>query len=219
MKIYQRLLAADEDEAEKVVFDLLKHNSIGEVFDHFLVPVLSLVQQDRSNGAIDGSKADLVFTGFQEIIENIPIDNKSAKGIENHSSNVFCLPARDKADELAGQMLAFLLTQSGITVRTFSSKSLANEMVEQVAQKESSIVVISSMPSSPVTHTRYILKRFENIASNMKIIVGIWSEKTTMNNRKEDFRERVVTNVDYRLESKLTDTAAEIKELVRLGAL
>src|SRR5207302_803314 len=72
-----------------------------------------------------------------------------------------CLPAKDAADEIAGMMLAQLLTKQGFNAQSVSVKTLASEMLDQVAEKNAAIVCISALPPMTDTHARYLNKRLK----------------------------------------------------------
>lgn len=56
-QLYQRLLARDQPEARGIVDTFQKENSLIELYDSVLIPALSLAEQDRHNGTIDGADA------------------------------------------------------------------------------------------------------------------------------------------------------------------
>jgi hypothetical protein len=89
--------------------------------------------------------------------------------------NILVLPAHDEADEIVGLMLAQLLEFQGYCAFAESVTKLAGEMVEEVARKNASLVVVSAMPPAAVAHSRYLCKRIHAKYPEMGMIVGLWS--------------------------------------------
>ena len=52
-RVYQRLLALDQEEVIDVVDDYLKERSIEEVYDDILLPAMAMAEQDRHKGRLD----------------------------------------------------------------------------------------------------------------------------------------------------------------------
>src|SRR5206468_12933226 len=73
--------------------------------------------------------------------------------------SVLCLPAADEADELAAMMLAQLLRERGVSVKTAPASALASERLGFVEQEQASVVCISALPPGAVTAAKYLCKR------------------------------------------------------------
>ena len=70
-RFYQRLLAADQEEATAIAIAHLKDNSLESVYETILIPALRLAEQDhRINGLDDDSKR-FVLRSTRELIEDL----------------------------------------------------------------------------------------------------------------------------------------------------
>ena len=97
---------------------------------------------------------------------------------------VCILPAQDEADELAGQMLAFLLRLEGHDANTVSHNALAAEMVEVVSATDPHVVCISAMPPAAVSHVRYLLRRLQDTLPKDRLAIGVWKAQTDLETLK-----------------------------------
>ena len=89
--------------------------------------------------------------------------------------SVFCLPARDEADEVAARMFASVLRRAGYPATASSAESLASEVLEQVEQAQAPIVCISALPPAAIADSRYLCKRLRTRCDKLKLLVGLWS--------------------------------------------
>ncbi len=116
-RVYQRLLAMDQDEAEQVLEDLLAKQSLADVYDSVLIPVLSLAEQHHHHDRIDKSVEDALCQSVREIIDDLferyKVSDPPGDEAKQPILKVVCIPARDEADEIVGIMLAQLLEQAG----------------------------------------------------------------------------------------------------------
>lgn len=128
--LYQRLLAADQEEAEQILESLLEQGSLTNVFDSVLIPALNLAKQDRHHGQIDDHTAGIIFQSAREIVDDLSeryMDSRTAaldfapRTPEQRVTasqiapkpKIVCMPARDEGDEVVAMMLSQLLGQAG----------------------------------------------------------------------------------------------------------
>jgi len=124
-RVYQRLLAGDQEEANELVDDALENKPCVEVYDTLLIPALALAETDWHFGELDEKRHKFILQSLNEMIDERD-EGQEVKGqkseIGGQTSDlrpltsdrgwqpcILCLPARDEADEIAGRMLAQLL--------------------------------------------------------------------------------------------------------------
>jgi predicted PurR-regulated permease PerM/methylmalonyl-CoA mutase cobalamin-binding subunit len=76
-RVYQRLLAGDQEEAMELVEQDLKTKSLADVYDTVLTPALVLAERDRHRGDLDEHRERFVYAAIREIMEEAgeqPID-------------------------------------------------------------------------------------------------------------------------------------------------
>jgi hypothetical protein len=178
---YQRLLAMNEDEAREVLDDKLKEKSLADVYDTVLIPALSLIEQDRHDGALDDTRQKFIYQTTREIVEDLGEEAPAGETNEvTHSQlSICCIPARDEADELVGLMLAQILGQSGYTVQTIPAGPMKDMLAELVREKPE-IVFVSAVPPFAISHARSMCRRARQKLSDTKPVIGLWGSDADM---------------------------------------
>src|SRR5436305_430348 len=144
IKFYQRMLSMDLDEAREIAQDFLKEKgtSVEDLEDKVMIPALIMAEEDRHRGLLDEEHQRFFFENTRMLLEDISeavADGKDPEALKPRRSDaepeiteppleeaqVFCIPARDEADEIAARMIALLLNQRGTPARLLSSDSLA----------------------------------------------------------------------------------------------
>jgi predicted PurR-regulated permease PerM len=203
-RIYQRLLAGDQEESTELIYGYLEHMPLLELYDNVLVPALAMTQTHWQRGEINDDRHKFIFQSLKETVEELgerqqeaqakkdAETQKEANGdlhiVPSTSSSslcVLCLPARDEADEIAAMMLAQLLATRGCTIEAVSVSALASEMVDLVEQQHADVVCISAMPPTASAHARYLCKRLQGRFPDAHLIVGLWNATGDLNKAKE----------------------------------
>ncbi len=134
-RVYQRLLAGDQEEATELLDEDLAKRPLAEVYDTLLIPALALAETDWHSGDMDDARHTFILQSLREMIqesgegqngaakESDPFSRDGPEDLETPAAEkkdltplphppqpcVLCLPARDEADEIAGMMLGQLL--------------------------------------------------------------------------------------------------------------
>jgi hypothetical protein len=83
---YQRLLAADQNEARQVLEQYLRDKPLEELYGSVVIPALSLAEQDRHRGGLDDARQTYIYQSTREIIEELT-ENSSEPPGEKTSEN------------------------------------------------------------------------------------------------------------------------------------
>jgi len=226
-RVYQRLLAGDQEEAAELVLDDLEHRPLVEVYDTVLIPALAMVETHWHRGDLNEDRHKFMFQSLKETVEEfgerqqelkLQEDKNDTRKICAYSSLVnatdssrlciLCLPARDAADEIAGMMLAQVLEMTGCLVQAVSVTALVSEMADLVEQRKADVVCISAMPPAAATHARYLCKRLRGRFPEAHLIVGLWNVQGELNKAKERIGCGAATHV--------VGTLADAQEQIRL---
>ena len=231
-RYYQRLLAMDRREAGAVAEEYQADHTAVEVYSDLFVPALAAAEREEQTGALDERHQRFIFETTREMIEEIgsghtanggkpkPIVDKTQDKEEAEAEAaaallvgpmapvskypVFCLPAADEADEIVAVMLAQCLEKEGYKAESFSFKTLANEMVTQVAESNCQTVCISATPPHDTLHTRYLCKLLRQKFPHLHIVVGLWDaekdEEKLTRRRERLAADKVVTTLADALE-------------------
>jgi predicted PurR-regulated permease PerM len=167
-RLYQRLIALDDDEAMALAHEYAREQGADALYDEVLVPALSLAERDRHAGALDPAHERFVVDTVREIIDEIP-DTEQPDARYQH---VYIIPAHDDADELAGAMLARLLPEAPL----FSFKSLAAEVLERVGEGACKLLCICAVPPQAASHVAYQARRVRRQFPQLKILVALCTD-------------------------------------------
>ena len=160
----------------------LEEKSLEEVYDQILIPVLAMAERDRQHEELDEQREEFVHQGLRELIEELgeQAATQAAAAPTGETANqltgppvarlklpkdsrvsVFCLPARDEADELAGLMLVQLLRLRGFFAESVSHEVLSGEMLELIEKNKADVVVVSVLPPTATSDARYLTRRLQ----------------------------------------------------------
>ena len=68
-RVYQRLLAGDQEEATELVDDDLENKPLVEVYDTLLIPALALAETDWHRGELDEGRHKFILQSLKEMIQ------------------------------------------------------------------------------------------------------------------------------------------------------
>ena len=180
-RVYQRLLAGDQEEAIELVEDDLGNKPLVEVYDTLLIPALALAETDWQKGAFGENRHNLILQSLKEMIrewDETRQETQTNKGLAESSPPggfVVCLAARNEADEIAGMMLAQLLTNGACIVQSISFTATAGELDDLFEKRTPDVVCISATPPAAVMHARHLCKQLRGRFPELPLVVGLWN--------------------------------------------
>jgi hypothetical protein len=213
-RVYQRLLAGDQEEAAELVDDEVENSPLVEVYDTLLIPALALAETDRRRGELDEGRHKFILQSLKEMIHERGEGQQEVQvkeGVEDgHLPRPFilCLPARDEADEIAGMMLAQLLATGECLVQSVSFTAAAGDLVDFVERRKPDVVCISATPPAAVMHARHLCKHVRGRFPQLPVVVGLWNAQGDLSKAKTRIGGGATTHV--------VTTLAEAQEQVRL---
>jgi predicted PurR-regulated permease PerM len=222
VKVYQRLLADDADEALAIAKGYLEQNSIEDLYDSVLVPVLAMTEHDRRRGALADNQEAVVLDNFKELLEDLDgrangTSNGGSSGLyserfasqDGHSA-VLAVPVRNEADEIGATLLSDLAQrcQSGVDVLR---PTPLKEALEQIATAAPRLVCISSVPPFSLRYTRALYKTLKHLHPDTNVIVGIW----TFEGPTTSLQERIGVAEPDKIATTLSDAAKQIQEFTK----
>ena len=207
MRIYQRLIASDEEEAADLLREERKDKSLEEIYDKTLMPALALAELDFRRGKLDRERLEFIQQAMRDLIEELGDEERQTieaaateaekvdadiKAEETPQSaprtvlpkacivKVTVLPARGVSDEIVGRMLAQLLELRGYCPTVVGAAALTSEMVGRIEKDHADLVAVSAMPPAAVAHARYLCKRISERFHETPTVVAVWDPKTDM---------------------------------------
>ena len=179
VRLYQRLLAGDSEEAAEVVEEFSRDHAPIEVCDQLFIPTLALLKRDRQRGQISETLAHSVHAMSQQLLDEYVEDNAPATEPAAADANgvrhlgVIGAPAAETGDELALEMLRRVVP-ADVDLKIVPLVTLASELIELVAERTPQAVCISALGPGGTGQTRYLCKRLRQRFPNIRVIVGRW---------------------------------------------
>jgi predicted PurR-regulated permease PerM len=182
-KYYQRLLAADQNEAKQILENCLKEKPLEEVYSSVIIPALSLAEQDRHRHELDDETQTFIYQSTREIVEELgakasekPLEVEVQNPSETRGLDVLCIPARDEADDVIGTLLSQTLGRRGHSAKSIRIASVAT-MLSAVCELNPRIVCISALPPHALGHARALYARLRKQFPELHIVICLWNFK------------------------------------------
>jgi predicted PurR-regulated permease PerM len=193
-RIFQRLLAGDQEEAAELFEDYVEHKPLVEVYDTVLIPALALTETHWQLGELNENKHTFIMQSLKEMIQErgeraaeartvkdsaVPPESNGDPRCEHDTASsklhILCLPARTEVDEITGLMLAQVVESSDCGAQAVPVTSLADELSDLVDRYTADVICISATPPAAVMHARYLCKRLRSHLPQVKLVVGLWN--------------------------------------------
>ena len=218
LQLYQRLLAADRQEAQAVVDRFAAEMSLADLYDSVIIPALARAEEDRHRGALEENHESFIAQIVTEFIEKLcpfsgdalPSD-KDSEIMSNRfgpfTVRAICIPAADRADELAAAMLGSLLQNANIPVVCLPLEAESGTL-ETLAPQRNDIICVSALPPFALLSARSFARKLREKYRNIPIIVGLWraeDERTEYRDRlKKALNVEVVTSLAEAVDAMTT---------------
>jgi predicted PurR-regulated permease PerM len=195
MRLYQRLVAANREEADEIVESFLKEHDLAALYDELLIPTLVLAERDMIEGSLSGERHTYLLDNVRDIAEECA--DRTGHGTEprpvpsSTALKLLCLPARTVADEISALLfvrLSAMLPQ--VQASHLSATSLLGEMLNQVQELNPDIICICALSPSAVSKARYALTRIQARFQNVQVLVGLWLTRDGLDKAKERLESR-----------------------------
>ena len=178
-RLYQRLLAMDDQEAREVTEPYLEENSLAALYDSVIIPALARAEQDRHKGALDAEREEFLFLSVREMLAELSEkarqpEDEAEPVSQTGQGRVFVLPASDQADELTGAMLAQLLEQDGHPAIAFPLDTDLHNAIELMKPTEQDTFCVSALPPFAFASTIALNRRLRSRYPKCRILIGVW---------------------------------------------
>jgi hypothetical protein len=186
---YQRLLARDQSEAADLIDAHVATGPPRSVYDALLLPALNYAERDRLEQRLTPEEELAVVEATRELSSDAAeairrlhrAETRTADGAASaplpaphETLRVLGYAANGVADEVALTMLAHLLDDLPIAVDIVSTRMQAAALVSLVREQAYSVVCLADLPPSPLSKTRYFVKRLRTALPHVRILVGRW---------------------------------------------
>ena len=185
-RLYQRLLAGDQEAVAELADEYLEEHSPAELYDTVLIPALNQAQTDARDGKMPAEREAAVRQTTEALLEDVrerggrPTNGTSATAPAVAAAvppSLLILPAKTGADEAAGEMLAHALALDNLPAEVLSHKLLVQEVLDHVAAAGVTVVCVSALRPFAVMQARHLCKRLRARDAGLRVIVGLWDTK------------------------------------------
>jgi len=172
-RFYQRMIAMNAEDAAELTEQLLKDQSVVDVYDDVIIPAMSLAEEGRHAGFLDSATEVYFLENTRELVDEIGSRGVSGPEENRSAAKVICLPAKDAADELACQMLAQLLP--GIEVRVMPLGISSDDLFQAICAALPAVVCISGVPPQATRHVAVRCRHLRRLCPEVTIVAAVWS--------------------------------------------
>jgi predicted PurR-regulated permease PerM len=184
-RLYQRLVAGDQDQAWSVLHAEMKERELHAVYDAVVLPALSMAERDRQQGALDIDGESQIVESMKLLLEEAneeavavaPSEAATPRiaPVERAALRVLCVPSRNATDGLAATMLRQVLERDGAQVDVAALDGTPAAALSSLESRPVDVVCISSVPPSRFIYLRYLCKQIAARHPRLPIIVGMWT--------------------------------------------
>jgi predicted PurR-regulated permease PerM len=218
-RYYQRLLARDQDEATDLVEGYVEKHPPETVYDKLLLPAIHQAKQDHERGELPLEDEQFAYevtrSVLADVLEPAEAGTEDASPAPPETPGVLILgcPARDKADELALEMLRQLVQPAG-RLEVLPAQTQSMDVAARVRQQKPALVVIGAVPPGGLAQTVYLAKRLRRTFRDLKILVGRWGDQEMTPRVVERLRRAGADAVT----TTLQETRAQLVPLIEAAA-
>jgi hypothetical protein len=175
---YQRLLAGDRKEAFAIARTRAAVGGIDHLPDDVFLPALLLTRRDREHAGLTAEDESFIFETTSEILIEVEAAEKTpARVLTEISPNaaaplVLGLPAHNRSEELALQMLDLVTRALPCRMQSVTSKALPVEIEAMIDRQTPAVVFIAVLPPGGTVQARYLCRRLRRRFPEQLIIVG-----------------------------------------------
>ena len=189
-RLYQRLLRSGRDQADNLLEEVLRSNTMLEVCDSLIVPTVQLVESDFERGALTPSRRKTVLQRVsdwaEERLEAQERTKARRKGFAAPAmARVICVPADDRADAITAKLLAAALLESGLHAQVGSIDTLQERLRALDSDGGPPAVVVSALPPNAVAPARTVCKQVRFTAPRVPVFVGLWNDRADLQRAQE----------------------------------
>ena len=173
-RFYQRMIAMDAEDAAELVEQLRKDQSVIDVYDNVIIPAMSLVEQGRHAGFLDSTTETYFLENTRELVEEIGAKPPAGPDENRTTPKVFCLPAKNAADEVACQMFVQLLP--GTAARVLPIGSSTDDLVQTISAAGPDVLCISGIPPQATRRVAVRCRHLRTLFPDLGIMAAVWSD-------------------------------------------
>ena len=181
MRLYQRLLARDADEAEELLGSYCEEHGLEATYEQVVMPALALLDEEPLRGGLGGDELGEAHESIERLVADLVEEYGDASAtrapVAEDAAVVLCVPARGEGAAIASRILARVLSARGVPARASERTQLTGETLERIINDSAPIVCLSAMPFSGMRAARYLCRRLRQRRPDLEVVVAMWNSK------------------------------------------
>lgn len=170
-RLYQRLLAGDEEEAIELATLQSQDGNLALFYDDAGLPVLRMATSDHASVAT-AEHRHRVVTGMDRLLDElVELHPPPAGG----KPSAICIGGKWEVDTLAARMLAHALSLQGRPAEHRPAAALNAETLARLDLRGASCVCISYFAQQPAASAKHFCKRLRRLYPDLHIVLGLWN--------------------------------------------
>src|SRR4051812_15926964 len=172
VRLYQRLLAGDQREAEELTRQHVKEHGLLRAFDEVVLPGLGLVEADRLRGAVDRLRLREIAEQVDELVEDVADEHAPPR---DRPAAILCCGARGALDDAAGALLAGVLREQGHDA-ALAATGTGGTAFEALPREGTRLAFVSRMDGPGMAQVRRAVQRVRGrLGSEVPVLVALWN--------------------------------------------
>ena len=173
-RFYQRMIAMDAEEAADLIEQFLKDQPLADVYDTVIIPALSMAEEGRYAGFLEATVEQYFLENTRDLVEDLGAQHQTAAGPQAVFSRIFCLPAKDEADEIAARMLIQLLP-ANVSADVLPFDMPMEKALQFLSSQKIDIVCVSGVPPQTTRQAALRCKQLRRRFPQLTIVAAVWS--------------------------------------------
>lgn len=174
VRLYQRLLAGDDEEAREVVADYARLQPGGDAFDELLLPVLVRTGADRASQRLTADEEQRLHRAARRLLAAASRADATATATAPSAApgpRILGVPASGAGDVLVLQILAYEMAQDPPTIERLWPGMGSLELLATVESAAPDVVCIAALPPRGAVAARYLCRRLRRQFPTLPIVV------------------------------------------------
>jgi predicted PurR-regulated permease PerM len=171
--LYQRLLAKDELETQRIMEEALEEESLPAVYDKLVFPAATAAGLDRQNGLLSREDEEYIYDELEELTSTDVVSPAPEKESNPPArAKLLLVAARDLGDRLVVGAVKNTLDPGDFHCIQASDGLIGAEIVNLAQEEEVDGICILSLPPGGLNHSKYLCKRLRVKLPRLKIFLG-----------------------------------------------
>jgi predicted PurR-regulated permease PerM len=171
-RFYQRLIAADTQEAHALLATAMEGGEAERVFDTMLVPALSVAKRAHLDGRLSAEEQDAVIDTAAAVLDELPAPERDEATAAALPGRILGYALGDAADALALRMLARLLDGSVERFEIVPDVSNRQSLLDHLHRSPVRALCIAGITPSRSAMLLHLVGRLRAAMPDLKIVVS-----------------------------------------------